>query len=211
MPDLADRNAREADLSAKIFAALGSLRASIEAAKAGRGLTDWGAFTSAVQSALSDSLSATFRAAASQLVEIHGEGQTVDDAATNNAADAFAATMAAKLAADVTANTQSIVNTPNTTMDDLSPWLSKPRADTIAITETTRAISQGEDYAAAAIALLLARTVTWTWQTEEDSLVCPICAPLNGKENPGVDQPAHPNCRCTKRYDFSAPLIRTAA
>lgn len=208
MPDLSDRNAREAELSAKIFAALGSLRASIEESRTGRGVVDWGGFTSAVQAALADSLAATFRAAADNLVSLHGEGQAPDADATDGAAAAYAATMAAKLAADITANTQGALNAPGS---DLSPWLSRPRADTIAITETTRAISQGENYAAAALAVLLARTVTWYWQTEEDSLVCPICAPLNGKESPDVDQPAHPNCRCTKRYDFSAPLIRTAA
>lgn len=208
MPDLADRNAREADLSAKIFAALDTLRASIEQSQASGGQPDYGTFTASIRDALAASLAATFRAASAQLVELHGEGQAVDDSAANVAADAFAATLAAKLAFDATANTQNVINTPNA---DLSPWLSKPRADTIAITETTRAISQGESYAAAALAILLARKVTWFWVTEEDSLVCPTCAPLNGKEAPDMEQPAHPNCRCTKRYDFSAPLIRMAA
>jgi len=40
------------------------------------------------------------------------------------------------------------------------------------------------------------------WVTMEDELVCPICEPLNGKENVPEEPPIHPNCRCTKLKDW---------
>lgn len=82
----------------------------------------------------------------------------------------------------------------------LERWFSPARARTIAITETTRAFARGS------IALWQRQNVIkrHRWQTANDELVCPICAPLNqqvveiGRPFAGmIDQPpAHPNCRC---------------
>lgn len=200
MPDLADRQRRENDLAASIFAALVALRKSIDA-----GSADWGSFKTAVQEALFGSLSDTFAVASEQLVKLHGEGKEVD---ASNGANGYAAAVAAKVAFDATANTQAAV--ANSSEADPSYWFSRNRADMIAITETTGAISHGEDWAAAAIALVLLRTSTWFWEIEDNS-ACTICKPLNGEEQPDVDQPAHPGCRCRKRFDFSKPLFGAAA
>ena len=83
------------------------------------------------------------------------------------------------------------------------------RAKMIAITETTRAASQAttsyQDY-------LRERGINMTrvWNTDADELVCPICAPLNGKTEAdwGAEYPdgapAHVNCRC----DTTLRLVR---
>ncbi len=139
---------------------------------------------------------------------MHGEDKADFVDATSSAAS-FAMTIAATTAINAAANTQAAVADPKN--PDLARWFSKARADSIAITETTRAISQGEDWSAAALALILLRKSTWFWVTEEDADVCPICAPLNGQEEPDAEQPAHPGCRCRKRYDFSRPLFGAAA
>lgn len=72
------------------------------------------------------------------------------------------------------------------------------RAETIAVTETTRAYSAGQERVAEQLAGLGLEFDT-IWQTSRDELVCPICGPLH-KKKLGKDwfsyPPAHPNCRC---------------
>ena len=105
--------------------------------------------------------------------------------------------------------------TPGMTIQDVQSRLSYAydpnRAKMIAITETTRAASQAttsyQDY-------LRERGIAMirVWNTDADELVCPICAPLNGKTEAdwGAEYPdgapAHVNCRCdtTLRLDRDA-------
>jgi SPP1 gp7 family putative phage head morphogenesis protein len=76
------------------------------------------------------------------------------------------------------------------------------RAEMIAVTETTRAAVQGQ---AALVDELNKEGIVMvaTFLTSEDETVCPICAPLNGKQ---VDEsefpPLHPRCRCDIAYSF---------
>ena len=80
----------------------------------------------------------------------------------------------------------------------LSGLFGPVRAEMIAVTEITRAASQGEmsfvdDLKAMGIEMIV------KWATNRDELVCPICAPRNGKkQGDGWDAPppAHPRCRC---------------
>lgn len=202
MPDLADRTRRENDLAASIFAAFVALRKSIDVGNA-----DWQAFRADLQSALSTSIADTFAAAAAQLAKIHGEGKADDFTAADPAA-AYGREVAARFTGGAVSDLQSVVSQPESNLDSL---LSQARANIIAITETTAAISRGEDFAAAALAVILLRVVAWFWETEEDDSVCSICRPLNGQRDPNVEQPAHPGCRCRKRYDFSKPLHGAAA
>ena len=88
------------------------------------------------------------------------------------------------------------------TMGDLEASLSRlfgpVRAEMIAITEVTRASAQGEMGFAEELRRLGLKTVH-VWQTSMDDIVCPICGPLNEKEqgNGWSDPPpAHPRCRC---------------
>ncbi|MGC9395384.1 MAG: minor capsid protein [Anaerolineae bacterium] len=73
------------------------------------------------------------------------------------------------------------------------------RAELIAVTETTRAVAEGNTQAWQAAGV-------WgrEWRTARDELVCPVCGPLHrqramiGQAFPGniTNPPAHPNCRC---------------
>ena len=75
------------------------------------------------------------------------------------------------------------------------------RAEMIAVTETTRAAVEGERYMVKELEKYGYR-FTEIWQTNNDDLVCLICAPRNGKLSgdgwraPGDGPPAHVRCRC---------------
>jgi len=206
MPDLADRQRRENELSAALFAALLSLRSSLDSAANGGTPVQWTAFQSDLQQALFGGLSATADAAAGQLAAKQGEGSPID---TTNDAASYATTRAAQLSADITARLQSQL--PNAAPAVVDQLLSKSRADMISITEITAAISAGETFAAVVIARALTRKATWRWVTAGDDSVCATCGALDGQQEPDVEPPAHPGCRCTKEYDFSKPLFGSAA
>lgn len=85
-------------------------------------------------------------------------------------------------------------------------WLlSEDRAEAIAITETTRAISIGEELAAI-VAKSQGVLLEAYWETAQDERVCPVCGALHGlAEMFWVDEypngpPAHVRCRCRKRW-----------
>ena len=86
------------------------------------------------------------------------------------------------------------------------------RAETIAITEITRAATRGEQEIAIEIAKLGVEMIP-VFQTSNDDLVCPICAPLNNKqmigEYEGVYPPLHP--RCLPGDTLVLPIGRIAA
>lgn len=73
------------------------------------------------------------------------------------------------------------------------------RAELIAVTETTRAVAEGNTQAWQA-----ANVWGREWRTARDELVCPVCGPLHqqrammGQAFPGniANPPAHPHCRC---------------
>jgi len=102
---------------------------------------------------------------------------------------------------------QTFIETPGMTRADLEkmlqPAFGESRASTIAVTETTRAYSEAVNRQQAMLANsgIEMRRV---WQTNNDSIVCPICGPLNGLPEEdwrdvfplGPPQP-HPNCRCS--------------
>jgi SPP1 gp7 family putative phage head morphogenesis protein len=101
------------------------------------------------------------------------------------------------------------VSTPGMTTRDLRDILATTfgpaRAQTIAVTETTRAYYEGGKEAASEIEKLGFEMVG-IWRTANDERVCPICAPLNGKpekEWGGLTPPAHPNCRCDVAYELT--------
>lgn len=96
--------------------------------------------------------------------------------------------------------------------DLIAPAFGQSRASTIAVTEITRASSQGELEVRNDLAEFDIEMQPY-WATNNDELVCPVCGPLNGKKAAGNDgsepywvhpdspkrygpPPAHPNCRC---------------
>ena len=77
---------------------------------------------------------------------------------------------------------------------------SEQRARTIAVTEITRAFAEGNMAAWRASGVIEKKR----WNSNNDELVCPICAPLNGKVV-GLNEefaegisapPGHTSCRC---------------
>ncbi len=104
------------------------------------------------------------------------------------------------------------IDTPGRTMGDLRqdlaslPAFNDKRANMIAVTEVTNSYRAGN--------IASARTYeneglfTWrrTWETNQDSLVCELCAPLDGETAEGLDggypfgggfgPSRHPRCRC---------------
>lgn len=94
--------------------------------------------------------------------------------------------------------------------DRLGRVFSPVRAEMIAITETTRAAAQGE---AAYVEQLRQQgaEVVAIWHSENDSSVCPLCAPLDGKQQgDGWEDlpPRHPRCRCNVGYEAVLPEDR---
>ena len=95
------------------------------------------------------------------------------------------------------------LETPGMTIGDLrrelAPAFGERRAQTIAVTETTRAFEQGNQLVQRELERAGIHRVR-QWRTAMDEKVCPLCAPLEGKNEgdwgglPGP--PAHPNCRC---------------
>ena len=94
-------------------------------------------------------------------------------------------------------------------LDEVAEMLSAfgpVRARTIAITEITRASVHGE----LGLVNMLADEIPglrWhtTWETANDDRVCPICAPLRGREVTTSTPPAHPNCRCWLNHAIMEP------
>ena len=109
---------------------------------------------------------------------------------------------------------QRFVETPGMTIGDLREALpfSPGRANTIAVTEVTRAYGEGERMAGERLAEEYPDVkVVKKWYTNEDDKVCPLCGPLGrGGWVPIADAfatdsrtgemimnpPRHPNCRC---------------
>jgi len=78
----------------------------------------------------------------------------------------------------------------------LSGTFGPVRAEMIAITETTRAASEGQLWLEDELRKDGIATYR-VWQTNRDETVCPICAPRHGKRiEDGQLPPAHPRCRC---------------
>lgn len=140
-------------------------------------------------------------------------GPEFDDALVQSAASDWAAQYAGSLEEGLTATTQQVVQravstylqTPGMTRGQLQLLLKGAfgarRAETIAITEITRAAAQGariyqQELSSAGL------TFDRIWQTNDDAGVCPVCSPLDGKAEAAWSgdhpdgPPAHARCRC---------------
>ncbi len=91
--------------------------------------------------------------------------------------------------------------------------LDADRAETIARTESMRAVHEGQRqlWRQGVEEGLLDADVKRAWITTPDDRLCPICEPLDG-ETAALDEdyvdgiaapPAHPNCRCTEGLAFN--------
>ncbi len=116
----------------------------------------------------------------------------------------WARTMADDLAARGVFNTRQYLDDGGS----LEVAYSRERAESLTVTEVTRARVAGER---AVINELRNRGVEVLayWRTEADAKVCPICRPLDGADQFRWEQdfpdgpPAHPRCRCTLEYNLA--------
>ncbi len=77
------------------------------------------------------------------------------------------------------------------------------RAERIAVTETTRAVVEGERAYVAELERETGQRMIPIWMTANDERVCPICAPRNEKPiKDGVYPPGHVGCRCGVGWEF---------
>lgn len=85
---------------------------------------------------------------------------------------------------------------------------SETRAERVAVTETTGSITAGEEAYIETLKRRFGGRLVYVayWITERDDRVCPICRPLNARNEdywrPRVPSgpPAHPSCRCRLRW-----------
>jgi len=83
------------------------------------------------------------------------------------------------------------------------------RAAVIAVTEATRAFTEG-NRAAADELIAEGWNMVEVWHTNRDGLVCELCGPLDGEPigeawERGMGPPLHPNCRCWTTFELVAP------
>lgn len=87
----------------------------------------------------------------------------------------------------------------------ISPLFGPERAEMIAVTEVTRAASEGEQAVAKELAKEGIEMIA-VWQTDNDELVCPLCEPRNEQPQEKWDTdefpPLHPRCRCWVNYEL---------
>ena len=143
----------------------------------------------------------------------------VDWALINTAAVNWARAYTFDLVSGITATTRQALQTSvsayferGQTIGELERSISglygPVRSEMIAVTEVTRASSQGELQIAEDLRKEGVEMIA-IWETSADEKVCPICAPRNGKkEGDGWRDPppAHPRCRCWINHEL--PKVR---
>lgn len=191
MPALDKREEQEAALLLLLMRPFDEARRQAVA-----GQVDWNKFEADVQAALEQQLAAVFLLAAIAMGASQSHvggaagGGTWATSYSRSVASEITATSAARIAAGA----------------DPATVFSEQRAETIAVTETTSAITRGEAEVAGDIETKTGKVLEPFWQTARDAKVCPVCAPLNGTPRDvwGGDHPAgppaHPNCRCNLIY-----------
>lgn len=162
---------------------------------------DLDANTAALVRALSDFAADGIGIAAEQIAI------TLDYTLTNSKAAAWARQYAYDLISDIDDVTRStlrnVISTfadvPGMTIGDVVDRLpyDETRAERIAVTEVTRAYSEADRLVGEQLREEYPDVpAVTTWYTNNDDLVCPVCAPKNGKRVEDERPPAHPNCRC---------------
>lgn len=189
MPQLADRDQHEQAIQADLAAAFAAQVARLRSGNNPR----WDQFRVDVQQALQRQIQPILltvgagmpNSSASPELLLLGHSYTGSMLASMQLADEITRKSMARLAM----------------FEPLETVFSEARARRIAVTETTRAVSQGEHFAAATFRVLDAKPLRPIWRTAIRG-VCQFCDDLegNGPEVYGVDcpdgPPAHGHCQC---------------
>lgn len=144
---------------------------------------------------------------AARTLQAEQPGDATDWALITAEAADWSREQAGKLAGDLTTNTRTALTSllllaGTVTADDFERRVrglfGPTRAATIAITETTRAVSAAERRTMKLIALALAVAAPVAiHHTAADERVCPYCWPRNDRPiTDGIFPPLHPRCRC---------------
>lgn len=204
MPDLASRPQRESELAAAIWLILQDEAARLESGSSG----GWTGFEERLQAAMVKPLAATFEEAAVAIWLILMDDEPINadrlNVASQQWAQQWSASVATGMASNIAAEVQAARAGKSTaTIDSI---LSRGRADSVGVTETTRSISHGEQWTRRQIERA-GQTMVAYWVTEKDARVCPVCRPLDGKRQEFWEDefptgpPAHPRCRCYLQYE----------
>lgn len=185
-------------------------------------LSYWSALDASLTAALEPLLTAMATESALGLGAQAGISSAVNWALVNSRAASWASRYTFDLVSGIDATTQTMLQdtissffkTASVDLRTLSGQIQVPelvnklgqvitsetRANMIAVTEVTRAASQGEQALLTEIRRQNPNVrVTTIWLTSRDEIVCPICLPRNGKrQGDGWTEPppAHPRCRC---------------
>jgi len=204
MPDLPNRQEREKRLAAAIFLLLSRQGKAFTS-----GTFDLASFETAAAEASYPELIATYEQAARELAK--AQGTTLDAATLRAQAEEWADKTSQELAAGMADTTKQAIADAKaggaTLAASALTIFGRSRADAIGATETTGAISAGEQPAVAQYEIETGNELEPIWQTEEDDAVCPICRPFDGKPSEFWSDdfpngpPGHPNCRCWLEWE----------
>jgi len=160
-------------------------------------------FAAEIESAIAPALAATYQDAARNLARsLALPISDSDSAGLSEDADSYASQFGRALGAEIAATSADRLQI-GTAPADVFSWT---RAEKIAATEVTRAISAGELFILTLASLNGFGGLERVWHTERDGLVCSVCRPLHLR--PETDwrsafpagPPAHPYCRCWLDY-----------
>jgi hypothetical protein len=195
VPDLPTRDRRERELKAAVLAVLEDFAARSP------GAVDWIAMTDRLTQVVRGPLVKAYRDAAAAMVA----GLDVEfdiDANAGRWVDGYAPALANEVAGSTRAQMAELADDAAA----VAALFAMPRAEGIAITEVTRAVSAAELGVVSVAQAATGKRMIGIWQTERDARVCPVCRPLD-QTRPEVWQrtapsgpPAHPRCRCFLRY-----------
>lgn len=175
-------------------------------------LDAWDSIASELENVIRPQLERAYIEAAQELSD--GIGYGVDDMLLQTAAQQWAATYSFDLVTGMNATSKerlaSVLSdffaapmTNRELSERLAAIYGPRRANTIAITEVTRAAAEGQAWVARQLGQAGARMIA-IWETRLDEFVCPVCGPRHGTaQGTGwfMLPPAHPNCRCGVRYE----------
>lgn len=217
MPDIPDRDDQEAayaKLLAKLLKAYGGRLLEKLGDPPDLGNLDqsfWDEEAKELVKNLSPFGERVFLEAAQRLMETTPLG--VDWALVNERAVEWASRYTYDLVQGITRTTRGTLQRTMTdyfnlglTREDLEsrirPLFGPVRAEMIAVTEVTRAASEGEQELARELKEQGIEMVP-IWQTNDDELVCPACGPKHDQRiTDGMFPPAHPRCRCWVVYEL---------
>lgn len=202
MPDLPDRSQREQELAGSLAVLWAKAAANPTPDSVLR--MHW-----AMPSSIVGTLERVYADAASQLAD--EIGAEVDQERISRAASAWATGYATKLSDDIHRTTAAMASDALSRQaagqgnfaELMADAFSDARAELIAATEVTRAITAGEQGLVSYLVVFTGRMqLTATWHTAADDMVCDVCEPLNGTGEEVFGRvslsgpPAHPRCRC---------------